>query len=365
MKGRTLLVDSSSPLLTRTIQSITPVETAWRTHARERIATLTMPPWAMGRLLDLAVDLAGITRTLTPPVKRRVVVVMAGDHGVVQEGVSAFPQEVTVQMIRNFGRGGAAVNVLAEQADAQVVVVDVGVAGDLSDLVRSKAIISRHIASGTGNIAVGPAMSRDNAVRAIEAGIEVACSLADTTDVYATGEMGIGNTTPSSAVVSVFCDVSPEQATGCGTGIDEATRMHKARIVLRAIVHNEPDPADPIDVLAKVGGYEIGAIAGLILGAAARHKPVLIDGFISTAGALLAQGLCPATVDYMIAAHRSAEPGHDAGLKRLGKAPLLDLGLRLGEGTGAVLAMHLVEAATRILTNMVTFGEAGISGGDR
>lgn len=350
-------------LIDATLRSIVPPDPIWREKAQARIETLTMPPWALGRLLDLAVDLAGITRSLDPPIARRVLVVMAGDHGVVEEGVSAFPKEVTVQMIYNFARNGAGVNVLAEQAGARVVVVDVGVAGDLSDLTASGAILSKRVAPGTGNIANGPAMRREQAIRAVETGIETARELADTTDLYATGEMGIGNTTPSSAIVSVLCGIPPEQVTGCGTGLRENDRIHKAHIVARAITFNEPNPADPIDVLAKVGGYEIGAIAGLILGAAAQRKPVLIDGFISTAGALLAQGLCPESAGYMIAAHQSAEPGHQAALDRLGKKPLLELGMRLGEGSGAALAMHLLEAAVRILTRMATFDEAGVSGG--
>lgn len=356
------MANRSSALIAETIRSITPIDAAWCDKARRRIATLTMPPWALGRLLDLAVDLAGMTRSLRPAVQRRAVVVMAGDHGVVKEGVSAFPQEVTVQMIHNFARGGAAVNVLAEQAGARVIVVDVGVAGNLDDLPPAATIISRRIASGTRNIAVGPAMNRGQAIRAVEIGIETAGELADTTDLYATGEIGIGNTTPSSAIISVLCDLAPEWATGSGTGVDEKTQLHKAQVIAQAIERNQPDITDPLDVLAKVGGYEIGAIAGLILGVAARRKPVLVDGFISTAGALLAQGLCPAAADYMIASHRSTEIGHIAALKRLGRIPLLDLDLRLGEGTGAVLAMHLVEAAVRVLTRMATFQEAGVSG---
>lgn len=345
------------------LRGITAADRAWREKAMGRIAALTMPPWALGRLLEVAVDLAGMTRSLAPPVGRRAVAVFAGDHGVAVEGVSAFPQEVTGQMVRNIVRGGAGVSVLAEQAGARVVVVDVGVASDLGDAAESGAILSRRVAPGTRNIAAAPAMSREQAICAIEAGIDIAAALAGSTDLFATGEMGIGNTTPSSAIVSVLCDAAPERVTGRGTGIGPQNLQRKAEVVARAIGCNRPDPADPIDVLAKVGGYEIGAIAGLILGAAAARRPVLLDGFISTAGALLAQGLCPPAVDYLIASHRSAEPGHDVALERLGKKPLLDLGLRLGEGTGAVLAMHLVEAAVRILTRMATFEEAGVSGG--
>jgi nicotinate-nucleotide--dimethylbenzimidazole phosphoribosyltransferase len=351
----TLVVDE-------TIRSITPADQSWRAQAVQRIHTLTMPTWALGRLLDLAADLAAMTRSLAPPVERRAVVVMAGDHGVVAEGVSAYPSEVTAQMIHNFTRGGAGINVLAEQARARVVVVDVGVAGDLSDLARSGAVQSRRIAPGTRNIARGPAMTREEAGRALAIGLEVAATQSPDTDLYATGEMGIGNTTPSSAIVALLCGADPREVTGCGTGIGEPARARKAEIVARAIAVNHPNSADPIDVLAKVGGYEIGALAGLILGAAAARKPILIDGFISTAAALLAQGLCPAAADYMIASHQSVEPGHRVALARLGKRPLLDLGLRLGEGTGAALAMPLVEAAVRVLTRMATFEEAGVTG---
>lgn len=344
-----------------TVHSIAPADPAWREKAKARINTLTMPPWALGRLLNLAVDLAGMTRSLTPAVDRRAVVVMAGDHGVVSEGVSAYPNEVTVQMIHNFAKGGAGINVLSKQAKARVFVVDVGVAGNLDDLVKTGAVISRRIGSGTHNMADGPAMSREDAIRSIEVGIQIAKELSPTTDLFATGEMGIGNTTPSSAIVAVLCDIAPEFVTGCGTGIDENKRLKKAQIITRSLMTNCPDPADPIDVLSKVGGYEIGAIAGLILGCASEKKPVLVDGFISTAAALIAQSLCQSSTDYMIASHQSVEPGHIVAWSKLKKHPLLDLNLRLGEGTGAVLAMHLVEAAVRILTQMATFDEAGVT----
>jgi nicotinate-nucleotide--dimethylbenzimidazole phosphoribosyltransferase len=349
-------------LLHKTVEKIIPVDPAWRESARQRILTLTMPPWALGRLLDLAVDLAGMTRSLNPSVSRRCVVVMAADHGVTAEGVSAFPREVTVQMVRNFISGGAGVNVLARQAGARVIVVDVGIAGDVEDPSGSGAMISRRIAPGTNNIARGPAMTRMQAVEAVETGMAIANDLAGETDLFATGEMGIGNTTPSSAIVTAICGLAPEMTTGRGTGIADKSLQHKIEIVRRALEVNQPDSGDPIDVLSKVGGFEIGAIAGLVLGAAAQQKPVLVDGFISTAGALIAHALCPTAAEYMIAAHRSVEPGHRAALDHLGKAPLLDLNLRLGEGTGAVLAMHVVEAARRILTEMATFEDAGVTG---
>jgi len=348
-------------LLENTLKKIEPQDNASRAAARARLEQLTMPHWALGRLMDLAEDLAAMTRSTRPPVARKTVVVMAGDHGVAASGVSQYPQEVTVQMVHNFVNGGAGCNALARQVGAQVLVVDVGVAGDLSTLVASGKIISKRVASGTANIHTGPAMSREQAIRSIEAGIEVALSLADSVDVFATGEMGIANTTPSSAIVAALTCRAVEEITGRGTGIDDARLQNKIAVIKEALRLNQPDPSDAIDVLAKVGGFEIGAIAGLILGAAALKKPVLVDGFITTAGALIAQGLSPVSAQYMIAAHRSVEPGHRAAQEHLGKEPLLDLNLRLGEGTGAVLAMNLVEASARVLTDVATFAEASVS----
>ena len=348
-------------LLEKTLKQIEPQDAGCRAAAHARLEQLTMPHWALGRLMDLAEDLAGITRSMQPPVARKAVVVMAGDHGVAASGVSQYPQEVTVQMIHNFVNGGAGCNALARQVGSQVIVVDAGVAGDLSALVEAGKIVSKRVAPGTANMHTGPAMSREEAIRSIEAGIEVAFSLADSIDVFATGEMGIGNTTPSSAIVAVLTGTEVEELTGRGTGIDDARLQNKIAVIKEALRVNQPDPTDALDVLAKVGGFEIGAIAGLILGAAALKKPVLVDGFITTAGALIAQGLSPVSAQYMIAAHRSVEPGHRAAQERLGKVPLLDLNLRLGEGTGAVLAMNLVEASARVLTDVATFAEASVS----
>ena len=352
-------------LLEKTLQQIEPQDAASRACAHARLEQLTMPHWALGRLMDLAEDLAGMTRSMRPPVARKAVVVMAGDHGVAASGVSQYPQEVTVQMIHNFVNGGAGCNALARQAGAQVIVVDAGVAGDLSTLVEGGKILSKRVAPGTANMHTGPAMSREQAIRSVEAGIEVALSLADSMDVFATGEMGIANTTPSSAIVAALTCAEVEEITGRGTGIDDARLQHKIAVIKEALRVNKPDPADALDVLAKVGGFEIGAIAGLILGAAALKKPVIVDGFITTAGALIAQGLSPLSAQYMIAAHRSVEPGHRAAQKRLGKEPLLDLNLRLGEGTGAALAMNIVEAAARVLTDVATFAEASVSTADK
>ncbi|HTY22945.1 MAG TPA: nicotinate-nucleotide--dimethylbenzimidazole phosphoribosyltransferase [Desulfomonilaceae bacterium] len=336
-----------------------------RDKAKERLDQLTMPYWALGRLMDLAVDLAGITRSLHPQVDKRVVVVMAGDHGVVQEGVTQYPQEVTCQMVLNFLRGGAGINAIAKVSDAQVVVVNMGVTGDFSETDEGGGLISRFMGPATGNIAVGPAMSREDAIRSIEAGIDIATQLGSSFNLFATGDMGIGNTTPSSAIVAAFTGAPPEQVTGRGTGIDEETFKHKISIVEKVLSTNNPDTTDGIDVLAKVGGFEIGGIAGLILGVAAMRKPVLIDGFISTAGALIAHSIAPSCADYMIASHQSVEQGHRLALNHLNKRPLLDLDLRLGEGTGAALAMPLVEAAVRILTEVATFDEASVSRADK
>jgi len=325
---------------------------------------LTMPHWALGRIMDLAEDLAGITRSIRPAVSRKSLVIMAGDHGVAASGVSQFPQEVTVQMVHNFVNGGAGANALARLAGAKVVVVDAGVAGDLSGLVAAGKIVSKRIAPGTANMISGPAMTKEQAIAAVEAGIEVAKELSASTDLYATGEMGIANTTPSSAIVATLTGKSVETLTGRGTGINEAGLKRKIEVIEESLRVNAPNPEDALDVLAKVGGFEIGALTGLILGAAALKKPILVDGFITTAAALIAQGLAPASADYMIMAHSSVEPGHAAAYEKLGKKPLLDLSLRLGEGTGACLAMNLVEAAVRVLTEVATFQEAAVSTSD-
>ncbi len=348
-------------LLEATLASIHPQDTVWRARAKARLDQLIMPHWALGRLMDLALDLAGISRSMAPPVARKTIVTMAGDHGVAAEGVSKYPQEVTAQMVFGFVGGMAGINALANVAGARIVVVDMGVAADLSPLASAGRILDKKIAPATGNIAGGPAMTRHQAVRAVEAGIEVVEQLAETTDVFGTGDMGIANTTPSTAIVAAVTGLPAADLTGRGTGISDDQLARKTAVVEQALATNCPDPTDALDVLAKVGGFEIGGIAGVVLGAAARQKPVVIDGFISTAGALLAQLLCPKSAEYIIAAHRSAEPGHSAMHTHLGKQPLLDLGLRLGEGTGAALAMPLLDAAERILTQVATFDEAHVS----
>jgi nicotinate-nucleotide--dimethylbenzimidazole phosphoribosyltransferase len=348
--------------LTATYRRIFPQDAAFRATAKARLEQLTMPHWALGDLMDLAVDLAGMTRSLHPPIQRKRVVIMVGDHGVTAEGVSKFPAEVTAQMVYNFVRGGAGINALARQARADVTVVDMGCAADLSELVKAGKIIAHKIGTGTANMALGPAMTRTNAVLAVEAGIQVAEQLASEVDIFATGDMGIGNTTASTAIVAALTGKSISELTGRGTGLDDAQLAHKKNVLERILQINRPNAQDGIDVLAKVGGYEIAGIAGLIIGAAANRRPVVVDGFISTAGAMIACKLEPFVRDYLICAHRSVEPGHAAMQEHIGCKPLLDLKMRLGEGTGAALAFNVVEAAVAVLTEVATFAEAGVTG---
>ena len=347
-------------MLDQTIQAISPLDEEAMAAARARQGQLTKPAGALGRLEALSIQVAGIAGRLDPPLAQRAVIVAAGDHGVVAEGVSAYPSAVTPQMVLNILNNGAAINVLTRQAGARVVVLDTGVAADLP---THPNLVNNKIAPGTANFAQGPAMTRAQAIRAIEAGIAaVAREQARGLHMVGTGEMGIGNTTPSSAICTVFTGAKVAAVTGRGTGINEAEIQHKIDVILRGLAVNCPDPTDPLDVLAKVGGFEIGAIAGIILGAAARRIPVLVDGFISTAGALIAAALAPLSRDYMIAAHRSVEPGHRIMQEYLGLEPIFYLDLRLGEGTGAALAMPVVASAVATLNEMATFAEAGVSG---
>lgn len=327
--------------------------------ARQRQDQLTKPSGSLGRLEDLSVQLAGITGIPRPRFRKKSVILMAGDHGVVQEGVSAYPQEVTQQMVINILSGGAAINVLARQAGASVIVVDIGMVTDCSHL---PGLIKRKVGHGTQNIAQGPAMTYKQAEAAIQAGIEVVNQEVDHgLDLVATGEMGIGNTTPSSAITAVLTGLPVEDVTGRGTGVNDQSLALKIKIIQQAISLNKPDPGDAFDVLAKVGGFEIAGLAGVILGAASHRVPVVVDGFISGAAALIAAGMVPEIKPYLIASHQSVEIGHRTIWQKLGLCPLLDLKMCLGEGTGAVLAFHLIEAATRILDEMVTFADAGVS----
>ncbi len=352
--------------LESTLKKIFPQDSMARENAQDRLNNLALPHWALGDLMDLALDIAGITRTITPKISRKAIVTMAGDHGVVVENVSKFPSEVTTQMVYNFVNGGAGINALAKQANAEIFVVDMGVAGDLNSLVEQKKIINKKVGLGTKNIAKGPAMSHAMAVRSIESGIDIATELSSTFDIIGTGDMGIGNTTPSTAIAAICTGKNVADLAGRGTGLNDDQLLHKIKIIEQALEVNKPDAKDGLDILAKVGGFEIGGIAGLILGAAAQGMPVVIDGFISTAGALIAGKIEPFIKDYLIFAHRSVEPGHKAMQETLGcKKPLLDLNFRLGEGTGAAVAMNLVEGAVAILTEVATFEEAAVAGSDK
>ncbi|OGQ62302.1 MAG: nicotinate-nucleotide--dimethylbenzimidazole phosphoribosyltransferase [Deltaproteobacteria bacterium RIFCSPLOWO2_02_FULL_55_12] len=345
-------------MLEDVIKKIRPVDNGLVEAAQQRLDTLTKPKDSLGRLEEFARRMVAITGELRPRIKRKVIFTFAGDHGVADEGVSAFPKEVTRQMVLNFLRGVAGINVLARHAGAEVVVVDIGVETDFDD---APGLVKRKVVRGTGNIRKGPAMTREEAVRCVEAGISIASEYAGGGVIFGTGEMGIANTTPSSAMIAAFSGKKAEAVTGRGTGIDDAIFSHKVQVIEDAIAVNKPDRADPIDVLAKLGGAEIAGIAGLILGAAAKRVPVVIDGFISTAGALVAYEIKPEAAEYMFAAHKSVEKGHAVMLERMGLRPFVDLDLRLGEGTGAAIGISLVEAALRIYNEMATFGDAGVS----
>jgi len=345
--------------LSQIIGRIEPVDPAWLARAQERLDSLTKPPGSLGRLEELAARYVAIRQDPWPELQRKWVVVFAADHGVVAEGVSAFPQDVTFQMVHNFLHGGAGINVLARHAQARVEVVDIGVNHDFAE---TPELISRKVAYGTRNMAREPAMTREEALRALLVGVErSAAAVAAGVDLIAAGDMGIGNTTPASALASVFSGRPVSAVTGRGTGIEDKVWQHKVAVINRAIALHRPDPSDPLGTLAAVGGLEIAGIAGLILGCAAARRPLLLDGFIASAGALVAAALAPAATDYLIAAHRSVEPGHQMVLDHLKLSPLLHLNMRLGEGTGAALGMLLVEAALKIYREMATFAEAGVS----
>lgn len=335
------------------------INIAAQAAARARLDSLTKPAGSLGRLEELAIRLAGITEDARCMFEHKTVFVFAADHGVTAEGVSAYPSNVTAQMVQNFLRGGAAINVLANRAGASVVVADFGIANEFEPV---EGLAYRRIGAGTANIAIGPAMTRVQALAAIEAGREMATEGADSgITLAATGEMGIGNTTAASAITAAITGLPARLVTGRGTGIDDPALAHKVGVVERALLVNSPDPADALDVLAKVGGFEIGGLVGLIIGAAERRIPVVLDGFITGAAALIAAGLVPGIEQFMVASHRSVECGHQVALEHLGLAPLFDLGLRLGEGTGAALAMRLIDDAVAIRDGMATFAEAHVS----
>jgi len=351
---------SNSPSdLQLTLDRIRPVDQAAMAEVQSRLNRQTKPKGSLGRLEEFARQFVAISGR--EEIRKKVIFTFAGDHGVALEGVSAFPREVTAQMVRNFVGQGAAINALARHAGADVIVVDMGVDHDFG---RLGGLLDRKIGRGTANFTQGPAMSRAEAIRSLETGIALACSCPSAgIDLVGTGDMGIANTTPSAAIAAAFTGLPPARVTHRGTGIDDAALARKIQVIEQGLAVNRPDPRDPVDVLAKVGGFEIGGIAGLIIGCAAEGVPVVVDGFISTAGALIAAELHPRIREYLFVAHRSAEIGHTAILERLRLEPMLDLQMRLGEGTGTALAMTLVEAALRLLREVKTFAEAGVAEG--
>ncbi len=345
-----------------TIKAIEPVDAGYYAKAQARLDTLTKPKGSLGRLEEIAARVVAISRNLKPSVKNKVIFTMAGDHGVCDEGVSAYPQEVTPQMVYNFLRGGAGINVLARNVGAEVIVVDMGVKEKIK-ADKANNFRDKKVALGTKNFAKEPAMTREEALKSVLGGIEVfnEAYAGQKIELAGVGDMGIGNTTPSSAIVAAVTGEDIALVTGRGTGIDDTSYARKIDAIKKGLSLHKPDPKDPIDVLSKVGGFEIGGIAGVILAAASKKVPVVVDGFIASCGALIAFEMCPAVKDYMFFAHQSVEAGQLAILRRIGHRPLLNLDMRLGEGTGAALAMGIIDASVKVLNEMATFGEAGVS----
>ena len=361
-------IDWSSPTdaqlentLQELVQRIVPLDSAAAASMQARMDAKIKPVRSLGVLEDLAVQVAGVQRTAHPRITGKAILLMAGDHGVVVEGVSAAPQEITAQMFYSYLAGGAGINVLARCAGAELVCSDIGIAGPLDP----PELMQRRVRSGTANLAVGPAMTRREALQAILTGAQIAGEAIDRgVNLLATGEVGIGNTTPSAALVSVFTGQSVDEIAGRGTGLKPEAFQHKKDVIRQAIAFNQPDPADPVGTLAKIGGLEIAALAGVILESASRGVPVILDGIISIAAALPAVRLAPAAVDCLIASHNSEEKGHEIGLRTIGLKPRLELNMRLGEGTGAALMFPIVEAALRVADEMATFDAAGVTTGD-
>jgi nicotinate-nucleotide--dimethylbenzimidazole phosphoribosyltransferase len=349
------------------IAGIKPVEEKWIQKSRERTTQLVMPTRALGRLHEISERLCGIQKTLKPSVKQKAILIMAGDHGVAEEDVSAYPQEVTGAMVQTFLRGGAGINAISRHVGAEVWVVDMGIIPELdaNSLDGGDQLMVRKIAPGTANLAKGPAMTHQDAEKSILTGFQLAADLFNKgIELLGTGDMGIANTTPSAAIGSAVTGINPKEMVGRGTGVDDKGFSIKLETVKKGIQINQPNALDGLDVLAKVGGFEIGGIAGCVLAAAFHRHPVVIDGFISTAGALIAYSLCPHVRDYIIAGHCSEETGHRSMLKYIGVEPILDLGMRLGEGTGGALAMSIIEGAVRVFNEVFTFDEAGVADKD-
>lgn len=355
------------------VDSVSRIDADWMARAEARQLQLTKPPNSLGRLEEIACRLCAIQQTLEPTVARRRIIVFAADHGVASEAVSAYPPEVTAQMVKNFRAGGAAINALSKVAGADLYVIDIGVAHDapegiaeVGNAINQRAkFLSRRVRKGTCNFVQGAAMTETEMLTALHTGIDLAEEAShEHIALVGLGEMGIGNTTSASAITAALTGLPPAQITGRGTGADDATFARKVRTIEHALAVNEPSATDALDVLRKVGGLEIAGLAGLCLGAAARRIGIITDGFIATAGAALAVRLCPAVADYVFAAHLSPEPGHAALLSLIGQRPLINLEMRLGEGTGTALAINIISAAVAAFTEMATFTSAGVSSKD-
>lgn len=345
--------------LERVMKDVKPLDSAAMAKARQRQDQLTKPRGSLGSLENLAIQIAGMQGKPIPEIKDKVILVMAADHGVATEGVSLYPQEVTRQMVLNFLKGGAAINILARTINARVLIVDMGVSGGFP---ATNGLICKMIDFGTHNIYSGPAMSRTQAIDSLQAGVElVENELKNGLDILGTGDMGIGNTTSASSIIAAITGEPVSRITGRGTGLANEQLTHKIKVIEKALEINKPDPHDAIDVLSKIGGFEIGGLAGAMIACAAHRIPVVIDGFISGSAALIATRICPQIKDYLIASHLSAENGHAVCLQFLGLQPLIDLKMRLGEGTGAALGISLAEAAINLHNQMATFAEAGVS----
>ena len=349
------------------LAAVGPLDRDAMAEAQHRLDRLTKPPGSLGRLEEIMVLLAGITGRSDAPVDRRAIVLAAADHGVARRGVSAYPVEVTAQMVANFVAGGAAINAFAAAAGARLLVVDVGVAGPIPEVdlpgSRGGELIAARLRAGTGDMTVEPAMTRAEALEAIDVGRRVAAGVISAgVDLLGIGEMGIGNTTAASALAAVFTGAPVESVTGRGTGVDDDGRGRKIEAIGRALELHAPDRADPIDVLACVGGLEIAALVGVIVESVIGRVPVVLDGFITATAALVATALDPVVADRLIAGHRSSEPGNSVVLEHLGLRPILELELRLGEGSGAALAMGVIAAAVAVRDGMATFDTAGVAG---
>ena len=349
------------------VNAITPLDQEWIGKAQARTEQLVMPTRALGRLHEISERMCAIQETLQPSTNHKAVLVMAGDHGIVEEGVSAYPQEVTGAMVQTFLVGGAGISAISRHVGAEVYVVDMGIIPelDVADVQGKDRLIVRKVGAGTDNFAKGPAMSREDAELALLKGFRQASELFQNGfEILGTGDMGIGNTTPAAAIGAVMSGADLDKMVGRGTGIDDQGLMRKREAIRRGIKVNHPIPEDGLDVLTKVGGFEIGGLAGCVLAGAYHRRPVVIDGFISTSGALIAHALCPTVTDYLFAGHCSEEPGHRIMLNHLGLDPILDLGMRLGEGTGATLAMGIIDSALNVFKEVLTFEEAGVANKD-